>query len=700
VGDDTAPVAPLVGSETAESRLILEDDFAIPRPRGRVVGSSQEGFARLGTDIEHRLAVQDGALRISPLRTPGWGRCSLAYGPFRPDPGLTCCVHVLNGHHASETYGIRSMRSQLLSWLRGSHTRGLGRRVPELLADRRRMGVHRRLTEWVQHWLRPPEQLLNDNLAVGFFSNAAPGSADELAAAFLVRGTGVGNGELTARVAGRQLPVAERLTNIPLHLVVVVRDDAVAYYAASLNGAHGAAPHPMMRPLAIADGRPDTPLYLGIEQNVLGEIGFSVDTRVYGARVAHVPALAPWPGTAHAADRLRGSGPLDRSELGHRWHVRGSAVARSATGLRYAGSDTVALLDPGEASGLLRVRLCEAGAPTPWLVWRASVSGEHYRLELTDESARLVHRVDGRDDLVATGLADPCGRVVEITDDGTTIRASIDGVVVLVAPAVTPPGPGATQVGLLAPAPGDYAVADFEAHPLDVPMPGVLRLPAAPWRSGARRVVHDDFDLERADLDGHPATTGTWKRRSGRGRFELDGHGLVVAEAPDRTVYTVPWPHPRLADVVTRIVPTREGKRRSRAGVVFRQDDDNFVIVNLWFNDRADGAASVSSFFRVDGREEVYDAVWVNVGDRVQWDRAVDLRVVFDGTLYHAALDGEPVLWRSLRDVYPRARPMAIHEVGLVANWEWGLDTGSRFLAFDASTGDPSVGNCQRVQHE
>ena len=286
---------------------------------------------------------------------------------------------------------------------------------------------------------------------------------------------------------------------------------------------------------------------------------------------------------------------------------------------------------------------------------------------------------------------------LEVTDDDATVRVRADGSEILVAP--TDPGsPDATAVGLLLPEPGAYAASDFEAHPREVPIPAELRLAAAPWRAGGHVLIDDDFADERADLDGRPAATGRWARRIGHGRFALDGEGLVVAEAPDRTAYTVPWPDPEFADVTARIVPRRVGKHRSRAGVIFLQDPDNFVIVNLWFNDRPDGAASVSSFFRTDGREEVYDAVWVNVGDRVQWDRAVDVRAAFDGDRYHVALDGEPVLWRAVRDVYPCAYCSRCAKVGVVANWEWGLDTGSRVLRFTAAT-DRSVGRGDDVQH-
>jgi hypothetical protein len=697
VDDPRAPGATIPDPGASPSvRVLLADDFAIELRAGAVLGSTAGDQVRRGVDVERRLGVDDGALRIAALRTPGWARCALAYGPFLPEPGLSASVHVLNGHQASESYGIRSMRSQLLSWLRGSHTRPLVRRIRELLTDRRRMPVHRRVGEWVQHWRRPPDSLLNENLAVGFFAVPAPSSTSDLVAAFLVRGTGAGNGELTASVNGHQLAVAERITNIPFQLVVVVREDAIAYFASSLPGARGGAGHPMMRPLAIADGRPTVPVHLGVEQNVLGEIGFSVDTRVYGVRAAVLPDLARWPGTAHAADRLRGSGTFDRAESGQTWEVSAEGAARSACGLRTKVPDTLLLIDPGAPSALVRMR---RGAPTetwPALVWRARPGGDHLRLSVHDGLAHLVCRRNGGDDVLAEGPMTADAGALEITDDGGVVRASVDGVTVL-AVAVEKAATDATAVGLLAHEPAEYSVCDLEAHPTEVAVPAALHLPAAQWRAGDRVVVTDDFSGEADDLAGRLVETGAWVRRSGHGRFALDG-GLVVAEAPDRTVYTVPWPHPGFADVTARVVPRRVGKRRSRTGVIFLEDDGNFVIVNLWFNDRPDGAASVSSFFRTEGREDVYDAVWVNVGDRVQWDRPVDVRAAFDGDHYNVALDGEPVLWRSLRDVYPRGRRLRVREVGLVANWEWGLDAGSRVERFMATT-DGSAGSGDEVQH-
>jgi hypothetical protein len=47
-------------------------------------------------------------------------------------------------------------------------------------------------------------------------------------------------------------------------------------------------------------------------------------------------------------------------------------------------------------------------------------------------------------------------------------------------------------------------------------------------------------------------------------------------------------------------------------------------------------------------------------------------------------LDDEPLLYRRVRDIYPTAPPIRINRVGVVANWEWGDDTGTVFRNFTA----------------
>jgi hypothetical protein len=93
---------------------------------------------------------------------------------------------------------------------------------------------------------------------------------------------------------------------------------------------------------------------------------------------------------------------------------------------------------------------------------------------------------------------------------------------------------------------------------------------------------------------------------------------------------------------------------------------------------------SIAAFFYVDGFEELYDAVWTNVGKRIHWGVPYDFRVVFDGQRFLAFVNGEPVLYRALSDIYPDWHRLQINQVGLVANWEWGNDTGSVFQNFVA----------------
>ena len=45
-------------------------------------------------------------------------------------------------------------------------------------------------------------------------------------------------------------------------------------------------------------------------------------------------------------------------------------------------------------------------------------------------------------------------------------------------------------------------------------------------------------------------------------------------------------------------------------------------------------------------------------------------------------INDEPVFYRAYRNVYPDLPPFRIRKVGIIANWEFGNDTGSRFERF------------------
>jgi hypothetical protein len=168
-----------------------------------------------------------------------------------------------------------------------------------------------------------------------------------------------------------------------------------------------------------------------------------------------------------------------------------------------------------------------------------------------------------------------------------------------------------------------------------------------------------------------------------------EGHAKVLATrdspCPGRTAYTIAWDNPQFADIEARIAPPggqdHRGER-GRAGVIFWQDPANYITLSIFIDDWP--GRSVAAFFHRDGYEELYDAVWTNINTRFTWGMPFDLRVVFDGVRFLAFVNGEPVLYRALSDIYRDWDRLLVNRVGIVANWEWGNDTGSRFHRFVA----------------
>jgi hypothetical protein len=240
---------------------------------------------------------------------------------------------------------------------------------------------------------------------------------------------------------------------------------------------------------------------------------------------------------------------------------------------------------------------------------------------------------------------------------------------------------------------GSVTLRDFESHSRSVPVPVELSFDEIRFDAGMRVVVVDDFEGAVDELDGCLTTIGEhrWKRLIGSGRFVLDGSGearvvgSVAEPCPGRTAYTIDWGSPDFADVEVSITPpgTERGKREmGRGGLIFWQDRDQYIALSVYVDDWY--GTSIAAFFHVDGFEELYDAVWTNVGTRIHWGVPYHFRVIFDGERFIAYVNGEPVLYRALSDIYPDWRKLDINAVGLVANWEWGSDTGSKFKHFKA----------------
>jgi hypothetical protein len=141
-----------------------------------------------------------------------------------------------------------------------------------------------------------------------------------------------------------------------------------------------------------------------------------------------------------------------------------------------------------------------------------------------------------------------------------------------------------------------------------------------------------------------------------------------------------------LADVQVELTPpgtSRHQGHRGRGGILFWQDPSNYIILSIYLDDCIE-TASLAAFFFFRGFEDVYDAVWSNLSARVHWGKRFTLRVVFDGMRFVGYIDQEPVLYRALTDVYPDIGRLSINRVGIVANWEWGDDTGTQFANFVA----------------
>lgn len=686
----------------------LRDTYSDDRAVGQVIGSTSEsGAVRKGIDVEKTLSIDHGALRIRPLSKPGWAKQGIAYGPYSRKPGLALAVFLLNGHNTSQSGSIlEHWTKRWFNWAAG---------IPG--AERLRWRVLRRMLKWLgsrhrrrliaklRYWFnndpahfQPPE--LNENLAVGWFPSEVP--ADPLATgnSFIVHATGAENGELWTRVGYNLLSAFKGLHNIQTYYIIILRETGAAYYVAAAPRAQGFAAYPNMRPIAIDPFNYDATVYAAVYQSVLGQIGFMVDTRVYGFQVAQLPITA-WYGTAQAADDLLGQGNLADDD---HWTLYQGKFERTEKGTRAIAPNSLAVLYPAAPSGLIHLIVTTPAAVTPIrFLWRVQ-DQQHYCSALFSDECCQLQVWNGDCQTVAISktlhLQPHSEHSIQLVDDGQTFRVYLDGKPVFdqsdqlwnerfIADQIAQ----ATGFGIGAEANPELYFRHIEAHPRSIPIPSILDL-GAPWTATGTQIAAADYFAGTGELAGRMTSLGgrIWRKEMGRGYFDLIGHNTVKVRAsvetpnPDRTAYTIEWPYPDFADVQVEITPpgTARGQaEEGRGGLIFWQDEQNYMIVNNWLNNEY-GGASVSSFFTLDGFEDLYDAVWVNVGNQIYWGVPHQFRIVFNGNQYTAFIDNRPILYRSITDIYPQASNLKIRRVGLVANWEWGNDTGSCFREFIA----------------
>lgn len=682
------------------------DSYSDKCSPGQTIGStSPSGVRRQGVDAENAIAIDNGALRLPFMIQPGWGRCGIAYGPYKRTNGLTFAVFLLNGHNTSQTGCTNQLFvRRSLRWLAGSGGRPPVQQLVGLARSPYKGRILRRLQYWQENDpKRFQAEIFDENLAVGWFPHEVPSNPLTEGNGFVVHATGPENGELWTRVGDTMQSAFIGLQNLQIYYVVILRQTGAAYYAASVPNALGLVAYPEMRPLAIDPFNTDPTVYGGIYQGVQGQIGFSVDTRVYGTQITEIPAFATWYGSAHVADRLQAEGLLDGSEaeIGGIWQVECGNYALTAAGAIAKEPNSFARIDPKIPGGLLHTLITTSATVTPvGILWRIQDQHNCWGFWLSGNQCQLQIQHQGTWNTIAasngTCLQPNTTYSVQILDDGKTFSLYLNGQLVFQTPFSDRRMQNATGVGF-ASAEGisPMQIHSFEVHPRSLAIPPEIDL-GSPWTAtGTQVVVADDFIGSNQDLAGKTSTIGNkiWRRDLGKGRIELTGMGSAKVQAsiqnpnPGRTIYTVDWDYRELADIQVEITPPKrykDQKTEGRGGLIFWQDQQNYMIVANWLS-ASYGGASVSSFFCVNGFEDVYDAVWTNIGQRISWGVPHVFNVVFDGINYLTSIDGEPVLYRALTDVYPQIQPLSIHRIGVVANWEWGGDDmGTIFKNFQA----------------
>lgn len=681
------------------------DDFSGALPPGRVVGSaSASGAVRKGIDKEGVLSIDNGALRIEPLVKPRWGRSGLAWGPYQRQNGLAFAVSILNGHNTSQTGALPdTLVDRFKQWARGAQTEGKRSRLMKWLRSPQRRYFKKLVLQWVVSG-SPLLQAkpLDQNLAVGWFPREAPSSPLDEGNAFVMNAAGPECGELWARVRSGMLRSVRGVQNVQMYYVVVLRERGAAYYAASVSRVPGFSPFPMMTPLAIDPSGADPSVYAGVHQSVLGQIGFRCDTRVYRSQVATLSGYHKWFGSASGADRLVGHGALEQTpaEIGGRWETWSGGFERTANGARAVSADSAAALALAAPAGLVHAVVATDDRPVEAvaLLFRVKDRDNFWAFEVGSRQSALViverGVVSRFPATTRQRLAPNAPNSVQVSDDGGLIRLNLNGELVYET-ALTDgrlndgPGTGFAVAGASA----GVTVREFEAHARSIPIPQPLDL-GTPWfHEGTRLVASDDFAGQPSDLAGRTTSVGakTWRRSVGSGQIQLTGDGIARVRAtvqepcPERTAYTIPWDDPTFSDISVIITPpgTEKGNReRGRGGIIFQQDDRNYITLSIFVDDWY--GMSIAAFFYRDGYEELYDAVWTNIGRRVHWGMPYGFRAVFDGERFTAFVNDEPVIHRALTDIYPDWKQLAIKEAGIVANWEWGNDTGSTFRDFVA----------------
>ncbi|PEN11214.1 hypothetical protein CRI94_16665 [Longibacter salinarum] len=715
-----------VSTQTRDHRVRprFVDSFDDDRAPGAVVGSrTPEGMRRWGKDAGDHLSIDRGHLRVACPDIPGWNREALAYDAMTRQRGRTLAVCMVNGHNSSQTWPEsychtftrtgwwkRRIRGTVRRWTAGQRETSAipWAWIPGRLERAFRADVPHKI-DW------PP---LKENMATGWWPADDDLHPDRIQNGFLMRAGDLQNGTLLARVDERWLPVVHAVQNVPLYLVCRLRPHGAVYYVASLPDVKGLAAAPSARPVAIDTVASASRVAPALTQSILGEIGFRVDTRVSSVHVAD-----DWFASDEnilLADDLTGTGQAERTapERGTSWALDRGGFMRTDRGIKPLVPSAQLWQQVPEPPGLMHVTIDRLSAPwTTGLTFRMSDPYTFRCVLIGSDKAYLYTVAHGKWKQIATDdlTGDGVPGALQVLDDGTSFQAAWNGRLLFDGPTYDSTDGSASGVGILCrkdtpTGPGNgqtmggvpVLLTNLEVHPRQVPLPDALLGDIAWTPPPVATTITDDFSTDDTEeLEGRmvPGADIRWTRTEGGGLIDaVPDQGAVVRATldepnPERTLYTIPWGDPTCASIEIDVMPPGDegdAHHRGRAGVVFWEDDDRYLIVSTYLDPWKIGR-SISSFFRLDGTDDLYRAVWTNVGDRLEAGVPYCLRVDSNGDHYVVRLNGEPVLYRAWSDVYPGINPMQIRRVGLVVNWEYGNDTGSAFRRFVCSGREDAV---------
>ena len=201
------------------------DRYQDAQPRGKVIGSrNSTGILRRGVDQENVIGIDNGALRMEPLKENGWARCGIAYGPYKRENGLVMAVSLMNGHNTSQADSLNQpFKRRILDWILGNRTTPPHKRIMKWFRYGRKKRTFRMWRRWwtIQSQIRNGRyDTCDENLALGWFSQVVPDDPLHEGNAFIVHATGPENGELWANIEDALPPLIRGLQNIPLIILL------------------------------------------------------------------------------------------------------------------------------------------------------------------------------------------------------------------------------------------------------------------------------------------------------------------------------------------------------------------------------------------------------------------------------------------------------------------------------------------------